>query len=108
MWGTQVGKTLFTYNENGPLTINLIYDERQARTDNVNNLVLDIDNAKNTAETLKRTYEQEKIIYAGDSGTDLGNKLYNAVYDNKNLISATRIENYTPPKLNANGLEWGK
>ena len=48
------------------------------------------------------------IIYAGDSGTDLGNKLYNAVYDNKNLISATRIENYTPPKLNANGLEWGK
>ncbi len=67
LWGTQVGKNLFTYNENGPLTINLIYDERQARTDNVNNLVLDIDNAKSTAETLKRTYEQEKIIYVGDS-----------------------------------------
>ena len=67
LWGAQVGKTLFIYNENGPLTINLIYDERQARTDHVNNLVLDIDNAKNTAETLKRTYEQEKIIYVGDS-----------------------------------------
>ena len=48
------------------------------------------------------------IIYAGDSGTDLGNKLYDVVYDAKNMISATRIENYTPPKLNASGLEWGK
>lgn len=66
LWGNQQGKTLFVYNENGPLTINLIYDERQARTDDVNNLALDIDNAKNTADSLKNTYEQEKAIYMGD------------------------------------------
>lgn len=67
LWGDQVGKTLFTYNQNGPLIINLIYDERQARTDTVNNLVLEIENSKATAETIKNTYETEKTIYLGDA-----------------------------------------
>jgi predicted Zn-dependent protease len=66
LWGDQFGKKLFTYNEKGPLTINLIYDERQARTEDVNNLALEIENAKGTADTLKKVYEQEKIIYLGD------------------------------------------
>ncbi len=66
LWSNEFGKTLFTYNQNGPLTINLIYDERQARTDEANNLSLEIENAKNTADSLKRTYDQEKLIYTGD------------------------------------------
>lgn len=66
LWGDEYGKRLFFYNENGPLTINLIYDERQARTESVNNLALEIQNAKESAEVLKNTYEQEKAIYIGD------------------------------------------
>jgi hypothetical protein len=66
LWGNQLNKTLFTYNPNGPLTINLIYDERQARTDDVNNLALEIENSKATADSIKKTYEQEKAIYLGD------------------------------------------
>ncbi len=67
LWGDQLGKTLFTYSTTGPLTINLIYDERQARTDDINNLALEIQNSKNTASSLKNTYEAEKVIYLGDA-----------------------------------------
>jgi hypothetical protein len=66
LWGNQIGKTLFSYNANGPLTINLIYDDRQARTDDINNLALEIQNSKDTATALKETYESEKAIYLGD------------------------------------------
>lgn len=66
LWGDQLGKKLFVYDENGPLTINLIYDERQASTENINNLALEIQNSKDAAEVLKNAYEQEKMIYEGD------------------------------------------
>lgn len=63
LWGDAINKNLFYYNENGSLTINLIYDERQARTEDLGYLALDIDNAKKSAENLRQTYEQEKIEY---------------------------------------------
>ena len=66
LWGQALGKNLFVYNENGPLTINLIYDERQAKTEQVTSLALEIENSKLVAETLRLTYEQEKIFYIGD------------------------------------------
>jgi len=66
VWGDTLGKKLFTYNENGTLTINLIYDERQAKTDTINSLAMQIENSKSTATTLRTTYEQEKVIYHGD------------------------------------------
>ncbi len=66
LWGNQIGKTLFSYSPNGPLTINLIYDERQATTNDVNNLAIEIQNAKDAADLVKRIYEQEKVIYLGD------------------------------------------
>ncbi len=67
LWGNQLGgKTLFKYSPPGELTINLIYDERQARTDDINNLALEIQNSKDTAATLKETYDAEKAIYSGN------------------------------------------
>ena len=66
LWGEQVEKKLFKYDEKGPLTLNLIYDERQAQTEDIKNLAIEIENTKNTAEALKKTFEQEKIIYVGD------------------------------------------
>jgi hypothetical protein len=67
MWANEVGKPVFTYNSQGPLTINLIYDERQARTDSANNLSLEIENSKAHADQLKSIYEKEKEVYIGDT-----------------------------------------
>ena len=63
VWGDEVGKTLFYPDQNGSLTVNLIYDERQARTDDVNYLVLEIENSKQTALQIKEAYELEKTAY---------------------------------------------
>jgi predicted Zn-dependent protease len=66
-WGDALGKKLFYQDEHGALTINLIYDERQARTVNTNYLALEIENSKNAAEQLRQYYEQEKVLYTKDA-----------------------------------------
>ena len=63
VWGEVANKNLFYYSETGPLTINLIYDKRQASTVTINNLALEIENSKQYAERLRTVYEQEKITY---------------------------------------------
>lgn len=63
VWGEVANKNLFYYSENGPLTINLIYDKRQATTVTINNLAFEIENSKQYAEGLRTAYEQEKITY---------------------------------------------
>ncbi len=91
LWGNAIGKTLFVYNEKGPLIINLIYDERQARTIDVNNLALEIENSKMAATAIRVTYEQEKDIYIGD-GEQLTKdvELFNTRYK----IYADKVEMY--------------
>jgi predicted Zn-dependent protease len=63
VWEDASGKDLFFYEENGDLTINLIYDTRQANTDEINYLALEIENSRQTAESLKEFYTQEKDLY---------------------------------------------
>lgn len=63
IWEDAIGKNLFMYSESGPLTINLIFDERQARTVDVGYLALEIENTKAAAENLKNTYEKDRITY---------------------------------------------
>ena len=63
VWEQAAGKTLFDYDENGPLTVNLIYDDRQAKTEDLGYLALEIENAKQSAENLKTDYENEKTAY---------------------------------------------
>jgi predicted Zn-dependent protease len=67
LWGNVVGKKLFSYSPQGTLTINLVYDERQARTEEVNNLALEIENSKTAAENIRLVYEQEKEMYLSDA-----------------------------------------
>lgn len=91
LWGDEANKTLFVYNEQGPLTINLIYDERQASTDNVNNLVIEIENSKHEADAIHTAYEEEKKMYTSD-----GDQLQRDT-DAFTLLSkeyATRVEAY--------------
>ena len=67
LWSNALGKKLFTYKEQGgSLTLNLIYDQRQANTVDVSYLILDINNAKHSAQMLQEEYEQEKITYQRD------------------------------------------
>lgn len=62
-WNDAGNKTLFYYADKGPLTINLIYDERQSTTQDINYLALDIENAKQNAEGLRVAYETEKAMF---------------------------------------------
>lgn len=67
-WENSAGTSLFTYDpKNGQLTINLIYDERQATTVNLGYLALEIENTKQTAENIRQAYEIEKESYVKDS-----------------------------------------
>lgn len=66
LWEDEANIDLFYFDENAALTVNLIYDERQAKTEIINTLSLDIENAKSTATQLKETYEQEKVLYTRD------------------------------------------
>lgn len=67
LWEDAAHKDLFAYDQNGSLTINLIYDERQSNTEHINNLAQEIENAKESAEQLKAAYEQEKILYTSET-----------------------------------------
>jgi len=52
--------------------------------------------------------KQENItINPGDGGTDLGNAIMKAVFNEKDLIKLKKVKDYTIPP-NPSGLEWGK
>lgn len=66
LWNKASGKTLFIYDEkNGQqdITINLIYDKRQAMTDDNKFLGAEIENTKNAASALEKEYEGMKIVF---------------------------------------------
>jgi hypothetical protein len=67
LWEDVLDRSLFHYDQNGPLTINLIYDERQARTDDAGYLAIEIQNSKDAAEGIHKTYLEEKATYARSS-----------------------------------------
>lgn len=91
IWEEAVGKKLFYYDLQGPLTINLIYDERQEKTEKINDLALEIENSKDVAESLKRTQEQEKALYLAS-----GEKLMrdNEAYQVKYKAYAAKVDTY--------------
>jgi Matrixin len=66
-WEQAAGTSLFTYNERGSLSINLVYDERQATTVSLGYIALEIENTKQTAENIRKSYEQQKKSYTDDS-----------------------------------------
>ncbi len=56
IWEGNVEGDLFKYDENGPLKINLIFDERQSTTQILKNMGLTISNTKASYEDLKSKY----------------------------------------------------
>lgn len=63
IWQEPVNKKLFNYDSGGALKINLIYDARQAATDKLKKLGLNIHNDKTSYEILKAKYSSFDKIY---------------------------------------------
>lgn len=57
IWNDAAGKTLFTYQSNGWLKVNLIYDERQQSTQKLAGLGIVIDDTKASYDSLKAKYD---------------------------------------------------
>jgi hypothetical protein len=73
LWSDAMGKALFTYNPNGNLTINLVYDDRQKITQQENILNSAIEQNKQVADSvkqefaaLKEQYSAAKVAYNSD------------------------------------------
>ena len=63
VWSKAGGKTLFTYSAQGDLPINLIYDSRQASTQQSQVLQGNIDNGKQVADSVQQQYLALKQNY---------------------------------------------
>jgi hypothetical protein len=70
IWSKNYGKTLFKYSANGDLKINLIYDSRQAMTNELKQQDVAINSDKAQYDSLKAkynslvsSYDNQKVIY---------------------------------------------
>ena len=63
LWGNAVQKPLFVYDPNGPLKINLVYDNRQEATDKLKKLGYTISNDKSSFDSVKAKYDSMKAAY---------------------------------------------
>lgn len=63
IWDQSINRTLFTYGPNGVLTVNLVYDNRQATTQKEQTLDANINQASTTADSIKQEYTALKAQY---------------------------------------------
>lgn len=59
IWGKAYGKTLFTYDPTGKLSINMIYDERQSLTTQINNLEGSLEKDKQSLDPQMASYQKQ-------------------------------------------------
>lgn len=52
-------------------------------------------------------HEESLVINPGDSGSELGNRVYHAVFSTEFLLKLDRVADYTVPDA-PGGVEWGK
>lgn len=102
MWESAIGKDLFKYSTDGSLTINLMYDERQATADQNRALGAQVDQTQAQAqqvkiafENLKARYESERDQYQALSA-QLSSRLaaYNAQVDSWNKQGGAPASEY--------------
>lgn len=63
LWNSAIGMNLLTYSEDGNLKINLIYDDRQSTTVELNGLGSSIDTGKSSLSELENQYDSLKAAY---------------------------------------------
>lgn len=57
IWGAAAGRSLFVYDPNGVLTVNLVYDSRQEATTKLRALGLTVDESQSSYTTLNAKYQ---------------------------------------------------
>ncbi len=76
IWEEIAGKDLFSYIENnGEMSVSLVYDSRQEVTETLSRLGLSVDNTKASYDKLKSTYENLVADF------DLKNEIFESRYD---------------------------
>jgi len=68
LWEEAVDRNLFEYAEDGEITVRLIYDYRQAGTDRLEELGLNIHNNNESYENLKIQYDEAYATYLAQKG----------------------------------------
>lgn len=89
LWNDALNTTIFTYSDTGTITINLIYDSRQAITEQNKYIAAEINNTEAAAIALKKefdameqTFITEKDVYATSvEAFTLKQKTYNETVD---------------------------
>lgn len=73
LWEKAAGQELFAYHESGTLPVNLLFDERQATTDELKGLLTGIHSSEDKYEAVKKEYdtksatlEKKKLSYEKD------------------------------------------
>jgi hypothetical protein len=63
LWEDSTGRNLFTYDPNAAFTINFVYDDRQARTNNEQELSAELDEKKDLSDDVRTQYEHLLATY---------------------------------------------
>ncbi len=63
IWDKAEGKQLFQYQDNGAMSISLVYDSRQEASDQLKKLNLNVDNTESSYNQLKISYDKYKAEY---------------------------------------------
>lgn len=66
-WTKATGKKLFAEDNNNPIRIGLVYDERQQETEMLAKLGLSIEQSRTSFENIKKTYDSLKVEYTEKS-----------------------------------------
>jgi hypothetical protein len=82
LWSSTVNTSLFMYDLNGSLKINLVYDDRQAATDKLQELGYHISNDRSSYDSLKAKYDLMKSeMISKKSSLDSQTASFNAKSD---------------------------
>ena len=89
IWEEPGGHNLFQYDPHGSLVINLIYDYRQASTQTLNSLGIQIHDDQASYDAIKQKYDSQQALYTQQKSV-YDSKL--AAYDHSKKDLETQIE----------------
>jgi DNA repair exonuclease SbcCD ATPase subunit len=94
-WNRAIGKTLFVYDPDAKMTINLVYDERQTLTTQLHSLDSELKNQKNDLQTQETSLDSKIADYQRKSA-DFKNRLtqFNQKVEDVNSKGGASPEDY--------------
>ena len=87
-WNVKSGENLLVYDQNAPVKINLVYDERQAKVDQINSAVGSLNSTGNAIDSFRKKVEADISQYQKDLAT------YNSTVEYWNANSGAPTDIY--------------